>query len=311
MNKFAKVCLIITAVLAALGIMLCGIGAAAGATRLATENELSGTKLSQWIRDWNWDWGWSDGWLWDDNSSYDDDDTHDVSIETAYNFTQAEVKNLELDIKAGELEIKKSGDEEIHVEVYSRRSNVNVGVEDGTLLIDEPETKYHVHRKLEIVLSIPEGMTFENISMEAQAGQIHSNIKDFTAKNVSLRVDAGEVLVQALSSTDTLDVVVNAGRAEISGVEAHHVELDCGVGELVLEGDVDGNLSGKTGIGNMEIIIDNDEDDFNYELQCGIGSIEVDGHSYTSLGGTKSIEHHADRNMNLDCGIGSIEVSFK
>lgn len=308
MNKFVKVCLMLTAVFAVMGILLCGIGTAAGATSLSTRKELSDSTLGKWIdrlERWSWNWnGWDWGWSWSN------DDTDELSTNETYTYEKEEVKNLNIDLNAGELTIAESSDDSIHVQVRSRRSKVTVNVENETLSIGDQTKYYGVNMKMEIKLLLPEGMEFDELVMDIDAGQVDSQHKTLSAQDVTLKVDAGELKVSNLTAEQSMEVTVGAGSANISDLSAKDVDLDSGVGELVLKGTVTGDLTGKSGVGSLKIVLAGSEKDFNYDLKCGIGSISVGSFSYGSLGNGMTLGNDADQEMSLDCGVGSIEVKF-
>ena len=70
------------------------------------------------------------------------------------------------------------------------------------------------------------------------------------------------------------------------------MEADCGVGEI------DINLKGQ-------------EEDYDYEVSCGVGDVKIGSHSYSALGNDKNIDNNADNTITLDCGVGQIRVMFQ
>mgnify|MGYP000075616848 FL=1 len=69
------------------------------------------------------------------------------------------------------------------------------------------------------------------------------------------------------------------------------IDADCGVGEINLK------LKGN-------------QNDYNYDLDCGIGEIQCGDYSFSGFGRENSIDNGADKKMDIDCGIGSINVTF-
>ena len=68
----------------------------------------------------------------------------------------------------------------------------------------------------------------------------------------------------------------------------------------------DAEISG--GVGDVNIGIIGEKEDFNYELSCGMGELDVFDDSYTSLGKDKEIDNDAKYTISLDCGVGRVNV---
>ena len=62
------------------------------------------------------------------------------------------------------------------------------------------------------------------------------------------------------------------------------------------------------GVGDVNIGIIGEKEDFNYELSCGMGELDVFDDSYTSLGKDKEIDNDAKHTISLDCGVGRVNV---
>ena len=64
----------------------------------------------------------------------------------------------------------------------------------------------------------------------------------------------------------------------------------------------------KIAVGDVNIGIVGEKEDFNYELSCGMGELEVFDESYTSLGKDKEIDNGARYTISLECGVGKVTV---
>ena len=80
-----------------------------------------------------------------------------------------------------------------------------------------------------------------------------------------------------------------------------------GVGQLNLTAALTGNCSLDSGVGEMNVTLLGNKEDYKLDLEKGIGNISVDGDNISGNGnignGTNEVEIHG--------GIGAINVKFK
>lgn len=139
-----------------------------------------------------------------------------------------------------------------------------------------------------IVLCLPEGISFEEVSVGLTAGRLH--IRD---------VDANE-----------LSVDVGAGEGIIDNFRAYEAALACGAGSLTAAGAAEGEVDIECGVGEIVYTAQGKETDYNYDIECGVGEIVCGENSFSGLGREQTIDHHSSREMNINCGIGTVAVNF-
>ena len=152
-------------------------------------------------------------------------------------FAPEDVKSLDIDMDAGMLKVVKGKGKEIKVITTSKNAEVETALEDGTLIISE---NFHaaywgdgVHR-LQVVIEVPEQLELEELSVEVGAGNIDIKEGLLTTAYASLDVDAGN---------------------------------------LDFAGEVKGDLDANCNVGNMELKLTGEQQDYNYSLSCDVGSI--------------------------------------
>lgn len=109
---------------------------------------------------------------------------------------------------------------------------------------------------------------------------------------------------------DQVDLSVGVGVLEFLDASAEKLSIDCGIGSVVYDGRVNGNVEITCGIGEVSLELAGNEEDFNYSLNCGIGDITIGDTSVGGIVSERTIRNNADQDMELDCGIGSISVGF-
>lgn len=92
-------------------------------------------------------------------------------------------------------------------------------------------------------------------------------------------------------------------------ITAGSLSVDCGVGESVYQGRVNGDLKVNCGVGSCKFELDNKESDFKYKLSCALGSIRLNGNKISCLG-TQKIQSNGEAlgKAVLECGLGSIAL---
>lgn len=229
-------------------------------------------------------------------------------------FAADDVKCLELRIAAAGVEVKEAAAGEIRIEAENvEEGQYDCGVTEGTLavhyqfknaLINLPN-KQTVH----ITLYIPSGMFFENIVLDAGAGEVKMEEVPLSCQKLNVQIGAGKWKAAKLSVQKKLKVEIGAGKAKMKEITAGSLSVDCGVGESVYQGHVNGDLKVNCGVGSCKFELDNKESDFKYKLSCALGSIRLNGNKISCLG-TQKIQSNGEAlgKAVLECGLGSIAL---
>lgn len=279
MKKFTKICLLMAAVLAILGVAACAAGAVMGAG-YHTLRDLWRDGDLQML---GWNIGEDGiGWHHGEDSEWDD------AEESVERFKAAEVSEIAIYLKHGTLEIEKSDTDEIVVEVEKNNGDFRSALKDGVLTLEDNRSKGIARKDCEVKLELPENIDCKQIKIENHAGLLESDELVLMADKVEIKVDAGELDMTGVRA-EKFRLEVGAGNADISDLDAEEIDISCGVGNIDLQ------LRGK-------------EKDYNYRIKCGVGDIDINGTSYTALGKEKEISNRADRDVRLECGVGNISV---
>lgn len=139
-----------------------------------------------------------------------------------------------------------------------------------------------------LVVSIPEGTRFEEVSLKVGAGVLSASAIE--AQELNIEVGAGEVNVVDFMA-DEFELECGAGEANVSGDAVHEAKIECGVGSVTY-------------------VAAGYQQDYNYELSCGIGELNVGGDSFSGLGKERKINNGGSKKMEIECGIGSVYVTF-
>lgn len=279
MKKFTKVCLTLVLIFVVLGMVFAVIGMALG-FRLEDINRIS-------------------------NIGGESTEEYEFSVDG--------IKNLDIEIDAGILEMATSHDDKIKVLVEGN-SNSWKCYQDGERLIilDELEHSFWTifgNNGTHVTLYLPENYEVKEGKIVLGAGE--ANIEKLTGQEVSMEVGAGTLHGNKIQAEEKLNLTAGAGEIEINEMEAGDTYAECGIGSISLEGKIQGNVTAECGVGEISFDIKGEEDDYNYYIESGVGNITIDENEYDSIGTDKKIDNGANKTFNLECGVGSIEINIE
>jgi len=156
----------------------------------------------------------------------------------------------------------------------------------------------------ETVITIPENIALENVSIDAGAGNI--DIEKLTAKKLDMDLGAGNVDILYLDISEKADIDGGAGSISVKGGAVHNMDIDMGVGELSLLASLYGKNDIDCGVGKTDITLLGSKDDYKITLNKGIGAISVDGASISN----GSTYGSGSNRLTIDGGMGEIKVAF-
>ena len=322
MKKFVKISLITAGILAALGFVCCMTSVLAGGRSLiywvnndeqlhaqmenagdAVENALdniSDGKLHLVFRDNKFSIG---------NDEY----AEMVQIDEDRSYSAQDVKRLNLVLGAGFFTVREKevsdGNIEIHVKGVGECETF---VKDQTLYVEGfkgIDIAVFGHTKFEnqITIEIPAGMKFEEVDVEIGAGVM--DISSCETGGLSAEIGAGELLLRDIKAGE-FSAEIGAGHMDAQNVTVQEADLIVSMGECIYNGIIKRELDAECDMGNMELMLEGNREDYNYEIECSAGNIEVDKSSWHALGMEKSINNGAAGTIDLTCNMGNITVSF-
>ena len=300
MKKFTKIILIITAVLAALGIILCGIASAMGAgwatihrKALAGEFDFGNWHLGNGIYynssgdkyDWDDEDDWDDKDDWNDDGDCDDEDGWDDEDDLDENDA-----------------VEHFGSWILHL------SSIDVepdGTENQTENIPAAEVK-----TLELQLDVVEELSFEtsehtdDIQIDMKDGYRNYFSTEKQGNKLKVNYDSGR---HHYKKGPTVTVTLPA---DCSGMDIH---IMTGVGDVTLAPMKIRNLNVSVGVGNFDMeqaVIEGKSD-----IELGLGDGDITGGTYHTLRvkdglGDISFEGTVLNKLKIECGTGDIYVEL-
>lgn len=228
-----------------------------------------------------------------------------------------EFTGLVIEAGACEIEIRTGENGQAMVEYENVKSAAySVLYENGVLKVKYvPKSSWSTrffdfdsHGSERLILTIPKDALFDKVSMKFGAAEIMA--EQICAKVLELEVGAGEMYAGYLYAEESARFMVGAGALYADRVCLTDANLNCGVGELELSGEIYGNSVAECGVGEIDIMLTTGENMYRGSLDCGLGTITFGQSSVEGSGKKEYGTSSAENRMDIKCGIGEVDVQF-
>ena len=218
------------------------------------------------------------------------------------NFENSEVATLDIDVAFTNLIIKK-GDFLI---AETNNENINCKQNNQNLQIKEKQHNWlSRNNKGDLVVYIPENLEFEKVRINAGAGKIQ--IENINTEKLYLELGAGETIIEKINVKDDCKIESGAGKVSILSGNINELNLDMGVVKFEITSVITGNNKINAGIGNLELNIQDNKENYTVKADKGIGSIKIDGKEMAD----DVTYGDGENSIKIDGGIGSIKIDFE
>ena len=216
-----------------------------------------------------------------------------------------EFLSLNLDIKSSNLQIK-TGDK---FEVKTNNSNIKYSNENGSIKIREDKITNWFFGKIdigELIIYIPENMKqIDEVKINIGAGTVF--IEQLNTKNLYLDLGAGNVAIDKLTVSEESKINGGAGNININSGEIANVDLDLGVGNTKIKSDITGNSNINTGVGELNLYLSLDADNYKINVNKGLGKITFNNDKILD----DTIIGNGENYIKISGGVGNINIETK
>lgn len=331
MKKFTKITLIVVAVMAGVGILLCGIASMMGAGSVVSIARSGGLDFGNWHIGATGIYYSADEDDWVDVGDIDvgdisDEDTDGVklsdqelpedwedNLETA-EYAVSSVQNIKFEIDAAEVLVEASEDAQtLGVRlIRGQEKYYDCALEGDTLTISYQSKGHYFRKAPKIVVMLPEEAVFHSLTVEMGASALEFQVPKLTVSELSVDAGVGSLEAERFDVSERMEINVGLGSVEIADGTYGEMNLDCGMGNIAVGGKVLGNVTGSCSMGNLELDFQGKEMDYNYDLSCSMGNLEINGKSYSSINGMREVRNEgAVGTITLDCGMGNVELNIE
>ncbi len=216
-----------------------------------------------------------------------------------YNITK-DIHSLDVEINAADFVIVQ-GDE---FSVESNLKNLSVLEEDGVLKIIEKTRFASSYIGASLKLCVPESIVFEKASIKTGAGRLTA--KAFSVNTLKLKTGAGRVEFERLEVAENVNIKGGAGEISIKDGTLNNLTLDLGVGELNMTAKLLGESKLKFGVGESDVTLLGNREDYSFDIKNGVGNITVDGENSSFFANSTNGEN----TVKIKGGVGSTNIEF-
>lgn len=212
-------------------------------------------------------------------------------------------RELEIDAAAVSVEIRSSDS----FRVETNNKYIKVREYSDKLKIEEAGYSFFRNgssRETFLTVYIPEGMVFDEVSIDTGAGKM--SIEELEARDISFDLGAGKLEIEKLVATHKLDIDGGAGEINILDGSINDLDLDMGVGSVTIQALVTGYSEIDAGVGNCELRLLGNEEDYRIKINKGIGEATIDGKAVSN----DTYYGNGNSRISIDGGVGRINVSF-
>lgn len=294
MKKFRRIFLIVSGILAVLGIVLMIVGTIMGGTQ-AVADAFNSNRLAI---------------SFNDTFSVDDEAFDNMTniYEKENRFSQSEIKSLVLKGNTGAYEVTVWDENDYCIQGIKGSQYVKYTLENGTLTVASNEKDLiKWGNSVKIKICIPKDAVLASVELSIGAGELICN--DIQADTLSVRIGAGEGVLNNIEATNAT-FNVGAGECEINNGTLTQCDLEVGIGDIDFNGNISGNADIDCGIGNVELELNHMYEDFNYAVKVGAGEVQLGRENYSGLSNAVNLNNGSDKTMNIDCGMGEVSVEF-
>lgn len=206
------------------------------------------------------------------------------------------VYSIQLDISTADLEIIPA--DKLKIEGTSIPTDYEFKEENGKLKIKNK--KAAKNSKLVIYLSTE----VKELDIDVGAGKIQ--MEDLTIQEVSLYTGAATANITKLTVTSKMDIDAGVGDIVITEADISNLNIDAGVGNVQYIGFLRGVSKVNCGIGNMELSLYKTEEMYKITAEKGVGELKVND---VKLSGIQTLGNGSNI-IKLSGGIGNLNVTY-
>jgi hypothetical protein len=153
-----------------------------------------------------------------------------------------------------------------------------------------------------INLYIPQSMSLNETNIKTGVGDVR--IDKLTTNKLYLSTGIGKTKIDNLKTTALTKLTCGVGELDIDNANITDLILENGIGETSIKGKILGNSSIKGGIGEIDLRVSGNSNDYDITKKSGIGNIDI---GYNSNKASTLAKKYI---LSVESGIGSIKINF-
>ncbi len=257
---------------------------------------------------------------------YGDDRNNDYTVnESGGTVMEGEVKNINIDIDYGTINIKRDDVDQIDIHTKNIiESKFRYEVKGDTLYVKYKRGftmfSFGNNSRTEINITFPQNAEYDNIFVQNGAGAMY--LYDLKADGFEIENGAGEMKMENVVSEGKIRMNTGAGAIKLDNVSCGELRIDSGVGEVnasdmvcneltahsgigafTYKGEINGDADIDNGCGEVKMTVYGKSSDYGFDVDSGIGQVRVNGN--TPVNGSGKY------NFKVKTGVGEVRIDFK
>ena len=125
--------------------------------------------------------------------------------------------------------------------------------------------------------------------------------------NLYLELGAGDVHIENIIVTQQIEINGGVGKTDFKSCKMNNLQANLGMGEFSLEGELTGKNKISSGIGEVNVNLINNKEDYTIDVSKGIGTVVLDNENV----GEDRKYGNGECYLDIDGGIGDITINFE
>ncbi len=224
-----------------------------------------------------------------------------------YTLKTDKIEKLDIDVGAADIIIEK-GDA---FKIEHTSDSFDFKQKQGTLKIESELDDasgfflfFSGSDKKQLLITVPEKMSFEKVSINAGAGDIY--IESLKCGELDFDLGAGQLEADYIKVKKQGNIDGGAGEITVLSGDMKDMDISLGVGKTNITAKLDGKNEIDTGVGEFNLTLMGEKSDYTISAETGIGVFKVEGASIVGEG----VIGNGDSAIDIDGGIGAVNVEF-
>lgn len=205
---------------------------------------------------------------------------------------------LSVDVGVSHLEIRNG--EKIGVETENK--NIKVKQDYNKISVIEDANDLFDYDDEKVIIYVP-NVEFDEIYIANGVGKI--DIETLKTKKLTLELGTGETQIKDLIVSRKAKIKGGVGEVTIRNADLNNVDLELGIGRFKIEGIFKGENEFETGVGELDITIIDNKDNYTIETENGIGEIRIDREKVNNRTIGRGRVH-----LDVESGVGEVNINF-
>lgn len=210
------------------------------------------------------------------------------------------IKNYDIKLDSAKLIIEEGN----KFTISTNNKYISLTEEESKIKIKEKD-HFSFKNSSTLKITIPKNYSFNNLNIVSDGGIV--NISNLNVNELSLQLKAGSLVLNDVIVNDKLTIIGGAGTIDVKNSDISNLSLVVGVGNCNISASLKNNNVIEAGVGQLNIELLDNIDDYKIKLTKGIGDITINNLKITD----NNTFGNGNKNISLTGGIGPISITSK